>query len=666
MGTLVGVDVGGTFTDFLVAREGGLSLHKRPSTPRDPAQAVLAGLEDLGLLPDEVVHGSTVATNALLERKGARAALITTAGFRDVLLIGRGTRPRLYDLEPQRPPPLIPDALRLELRERVDHQGRVLAAPSPEEVARLLDDAAAAGAESLAVCLLHAYRNPEHERLVAAAARARGLPVSVSHEVLPEYREYERTVTTAVNAYVSPVMSRYLDRLGQELARRGVRSLRVMQSNGGSMAAETAGRLAVRTVLSGPAGGVVGALRVARAAGFDRVITFDMGGTSTDVALCPGVVPEQTETVIGGLPVRTPAVDVHTVGAGGGSLARVDAGGALRVGPESAGADPGPACYGRGTLPTVTDAHVVLGRLRPERFLGGRMLLDAARARAAFADLAAWYGGDPAAAAAAVIRVANHNMERAVRVVSVERGHDPREFALVAFGGAGPLHACDLADALRIPRVVVPRFPGVLSAFGMLAADVARDFSEAVLAPVPEDPAGAGDLARRLEARLAGLEERARREMAAAGEAGGWRAARALDVRYQGQSYELTIPVEAPHPDAFGPAFHQAHRQRYGHAAPGRPLEVVALRLKLWAPGPELAPAPAFPDAGAGPSQVGEATVWFDGPTAAAVHDRDRLRPGDAVAGPALVTQLDATTAIPPGWRGTVDGQGNLILERGS
>ncbi|MEE9285175.1 MAG: hydantoinase/oxoprolinase family protein, partial [Dehalococcoidia bacterium] len=445
MPSVLGIDIGGTFTDFFLIEDGRLRVYKRASTSDDPARGVLDGLAEMDVRPEQVVHGSTVATNAIIERKGARTALISSRGFRDVLVIGRQNRPRLYDLEPERPPPLIPDALRLEADERLDHEGRVLQPLDPAQAEQLLDSLQGQGVESLAVCFLFSFLNPGHERLVAEAARRRGLPVSPSHEVLPEHREYERTSTTVANAYVGPIMARYLSRLQDGLQRRGIGQLRVMASNGGSISPAAAGRLAVRTVVSGPAAGVAGAFALAGRAGFDRIITIDMGGTSTDVSLCPGRILERDETQVGDLPIRGATVDVLSVGAGGGSIARLDTGGALRVGPESAGADPGPACYGRGDEPTVTDAQVALGRIAPEHFLGGRMAIRSELSLRAMEPLAGPFANDPRLAADAVLRVANTNMERALCFVSVERGHDPHLFTLVAFGGAGPLHACDLA-----------------------------------------------------------------------------------------------------------------------------------------------------------------------------------------------------------------------------
>jgi N-methylhydantoinase A len=668
MSSILGVDIGGTFTDFFLWQDGRLSIYKRPSTPQDPSQAVLLGLEETGWRPEEVVHGSTVATNAVLERKGARTALVTTRGFRDVLAIGRQTRPSLYDLEPRRPPPIVPDDLRFEVDERLDFQGRALRALDPSEVEEVLERVTEAGAESLAVCLLFSFQNPAHEETVAAAARRRGLFVSASHEVLPEYREYERTSTTALNAYVAPVVGRYLARLEEGLAAGGVKRLRIMQSGGGSADARTAAALAVRTVLSGPAGGVAGAFAVATQAGFRDVITFDMGGTSTDVCLCPGRIPTSAEAVVGDCPIRTPVVDVHTVGAGGGSIASIDAGGALRVGPESAGADPGPACYGRGSLPTVTDAHLLLGRLLPDRFLGGKLPLSEKRARWAMAGLVGSFGGDALRAAEGVVRVASANMERALRVISVQRGHDPRLFTLVAFGGAGPLHACDLADALSIPRVLVPRYPGVLSAFGMAAADVTRDYSQAFLATLPAD-AGDESLAGRLAAAYEALEQRAGAEMLAEGRPlETLLLERAADLRYAGQSHELTVPVEEPAAAALLGRFHALHQERYGYSDADSAVEVVTLRLRAVSPveGPRLEPLPeGGPDAT--PARIGERSVWFSGgggAVEAAVFDRERLLAGNVLDGPALVLQVDSTTVVPPGWRATVDTWGNLVLER--
>jgi N-methylhydantoinase A len=711
---VLGVDTGGTFTDFyLIADDGAVSVYKRSSTPDDPARAILQGLAEFAGKPAgpglsaafsgegraDLVHGSTVATNAIIERKGARTALITTRGFRDVLAIGRQTRPRLYDLSPQREPPLVPDDLRLEANERLDHRGEALQAIDPAEVETLLEYVQQNAVESLAVCFLFSFLNPEHERLVAEAARKRGIATSASYEVLPEHREYERTSTTVANAYVAPVMERYLSRLEKGARKHGVQRLRVMASNGGSVSPAAAGRLAIRTALSGPAGGVAGAFALAQRAGFERIITLDMGGTSTDVALCPGRVLERDETLVGELPVRGPTVDVISVGAGGGSIARLDEGGALRVGPESAGADPGPACYGRGERATVTDAQVVLGRIAPEHFLGGGMSIDAERSVAALKHIAAPFSGDPRQGAAAVVRVANANMERALRIVSVERGHDSRDFTLVAFGGAGPLHACDLAAALRIPRVLIPLHPGVLSAFGIATAPIVKDLSAAVMVTIEgRSDVGArhaeggveGDVSRILEpaagtervpsasplrgltGMLDELEQRGRKELEAEGFSLAALTTQAfLEMRYAGQSYELSIPVDSLAPEVFPTAFHAAHQERYGHSDANRPVEVVTLRLKLALPAIETRDGKrAMRDGkwpmGKTPGPTGrEREVWFDGEAVRTlVYERTQLRPGARIAGPTVVVQMDSTTVVPPGWRGEVDAMGNLVLER--
>ena len=677
----IGIDTGGTFTDFIWLDEAGqLRLHKEPSTPADPSQAVLAGLAASGATTASVVHGSTVATNALLQRCGARTALIATEGFADVLAIGRQNRPDLYALVPQKPPPLVPDAWRLEARERVTANGEVLVPLDEAALATVLDQLADAGVESVAVCLLFAFLRPEHEQRIGALLAERfgpALHVSLSSDILPEYREFERTATTVINAYVAPLMGRYLTRLAERLAPR---RLEVMQSNGGVISAALAGAQAARTVLSGPAGGVVGARFVAGAAGassagYADVITFDMGGTSTDVALCAGRAPTTTEGEIAGLPLRLPLIDIHTVGAGGGSLAYLDAGGALLVGPQSAGAEPGPAAYHadyaawRAALDghfaagqaTVTDANLVLGRLDARRFLGGQMALHAGSAARAVGALAAALGVSVEQAALAVVRVANATMERAIRRISVERGHDPRRFTLVAFGGGGPLHACELAAELRIPRVLVPLTPGVLSALGMLVAAPARDTSRTVMARL--DGLTAGDIA----AVFAPLRAQARREMADEGHDPAALALRgALDLRYAGQSHELT--VAAP-PDADGAAmaaaFHAAHTARYGYARPEAAVELVTARLTATAAHtpPALPSFPAGPPA-AGEALVGRRAVWFaGGPAESALYDREQLRAGHRLAGPAVVYQYDTTTLIPPGWRAWVDERLNLIVE---
>src|ERR1041384_7733362 len=503
----VGIDTGGTFTDFVYEAAGTINVFKVASTPDDPSRAIAQGLQRIAkesgteLSEIEIVHGTTVGTNALLQRRGARVALVTTAGFEDVIEIGRQARPELYNLNAIKPPPLVPSELRFGVKERVAANGEVLEPLHNEALGRLVEHVQASGCESIAVSLLFSFVDPRHEMAIARALESFGVPLSISHQVLPEYREFERTATVCVNAYLQPLMGSYLTRLSGYAGLRPasardarVPRLRVMQSSGGSISAEAAAQEPVRTILSGPAGGVVGALHAARIAGITNIITFDMGGTSTDVALCDREGMRLTnESIVAGLPVAIPMMDIHTVGAGGGSIARVDEGGSLRVGPESAGASPGPACYGRSLLPTVTDAHAVLGHFGGAGLLGGEFKLDEQRAREAMVkladDLSRVSGKRTSikAAARGVLAVANTNMERALRRISVERGHDPRQFALLPFGGAGGLHAVDLARALRIPTVIVPSAAGALSAIGVLAADVVKDQSRTVMLEVTKE-----------------------------------------------------------------------------------------------------------------------------------------------------------------------------------
>ena len=621
------------------------------------------GLAELPLSPDTVVaHGSTVATNALLERKGARTALVTTAGFEDVLQIGQQARHGLYDLQYQAPEPLAPPDLRLGVLERVDAAGNVLRDLSAEEVRRVAAQLRALEVDAVAVALLFSFLRPEHEeRLRLAFDQLEPRPfISLSSEVLPEFREYERTSTVTVNSYVGPLVSRYLGRM-EELVQR---PLRVMQSSGGGITAALARRQPVRTILSGPAGGVIGATYVAGAAGFAQVITLDMGGTSTDVALCPGRAQTTTSSSVGACPISVPMIDIQTVGAGGGSLVRIDAGGTLLVGPESAGASPGPACYGVGDQATVTDANLLLGRMDPAHFLGGRMALDRERAGAAMDGVATAMGVSREEASMGVVRVANAVVERALRTVSLERGHDPRDFTLVAFGGAGPQHACELAAALAIPRVLVPLYPGVLSALGVAVADVVKDYSRTVMV---RDEAGMAQM----EAAFQALESQGKAEMAEEGfPAEELQLRRWLDVRYRGQSFEL--PVDWPSVDwpneergalqKIAAAFHKVHERRFGYKDEEAPVEVVSVRLSVVAPTvrPPLAQEESAP--GEAP-WTDERPIWFEGgPQPTRAFDRETLRPGHWFRGPGLVFQMDATTVAPPGWLAEVDAYRNLIL----
>lgn len=625
---------------------GRLVVLKLPSTRQDPGRAVLAGLQQLGIADARLHYGTTVATNAVLERHGARVALVTTEGFEDVLEIARQVRPVLYALEPDRPPPLVPRARRFGVRERTLASGQIETALRAGEVARVVSRVRRSGARAVAVCLLHAYANPRHERRLGRALRRAGLHVTLSHELLCEYREYERTVTTVANAFVGPVMTGHLRKLG----RAGRRGLWVMQSNGGLIDAPTAGAEPVRTVLSGPAGGVIGAAARAADSGWRRIITLDMGGTSTDVSFVDGVPATREETLVAQLPLRVPALDIHTVGAGGGSLVRIDEGGALRVGPESAGAEPGPACYGRGSLPTVTDAQLVLGRLVEGELLGGRLRVDRNRARAALQPIARRLGWSLLRTAEGVVSVATATMERAVRAITIERGLDPRSAVLVAFGGAGGLHAADLARSLGIGRVLVPRFPGLLSAWGALTSGVVRDVSRTVRLAAPDDVGLASTLRPLIADARALLCE----------EAGPLTIETSVDVRYEGQGFEITVPAGR----GWRQRFVSAHRRLFGHGEAERRLEVVTSRVR--ARGPRVPPPRDVVPRRAVVRAFDVEPVVFAGRSArTAFFRREGLGVGARLRGPAIVCEYSATTVIPPGWKACVDGQGALLLEDG-
>ncbi len=649
----IGIDVGGTFTDFVYVAGRSVRVLKVPTTAVQ-SQGIVTGLESLEAAADAaIIHGTTTATNALLEMRGARTALLTTKGFADTLAIGRQNRPQLYRLAQQRNAPLVPKAWRFEVLERLAADGTILEALDEDAVREIVIPLKASGIESLAIVFLFSFLDPAHERRAAGILRGHlpDLSLSLSSEILPEYREYERTATTVINAYVQPLVGRYLRRLSDAV---GGRTLWVMQSSGGIIGIRQAARQAARLVLSGPAGGVVGAFGLARQAlGTEapRVLTFDMGGTSTDVSLCPGRIPHTAESTIAGLPLRLPSTWIHTVGAGGGSMARVDMGGVLRVGPESAGAHPGPVCYGRGgTSVTVTDANLVLGRLVAGQFLGGSAApLDITAARNALQELGARLGMGPEEAALGVLRVANATMERALRRVSLERGHDPRNYVLVPFGGAGPLHACDLASALGIRRLLVPRHPGVLSALGLLMADVTDDASQALLSPLADlaaAPSRLDQAVKKLSGRVLGGES-ARLEAF-------------LDLRYRGQSYELETPLALPatseHVEQAGASFHVQHQRRYGYAAPERAVEVTAVRLRGRLPGAKAELA-AEPKAEGTSESMGTCDVWFGGrgPTRVPCYAREALRHGHTIQGPALVVQYDTTLVVAPAWRVRID-----------
>ena len=663
----MGVDTGGTFTDFVFESQGALRIFKLASTPADPSRAITEGLRRIAGMTGaridriEVIHGTTVGTNALLERRGARTALVTTKGFEDVLEIGRQARPALYDLDAVRPEPLVASDLRLGVSERVAASGEVLVELAEESLDKLLKKLKRVRVEAVAVSLLFSFLHPEHERRIERALSTLDVPLSVSHKILPEYREYERTSTVVINAYLQPLMGKYLRRLQREAP-----TLRVMQSSGGSISADVAAREPVRTILSGPAGGVVGALEVARRAGIENIITFDMGGTSTDVALCArGEMRMTREAVVAGMPVAVSIMDIHTVGAGGGSIARVDEGGSLRVGPESAGAVPGPACYGSSELATVTDAHLVLNHFGGAGLLGGEFPLDEERARHVLnrlADEMSEAAGRKVSlreAAQGVLRVVRVQIERALRTISIERGFDPREFSLVPFGGAGGLHAVELARALRIPQVVAPQMAGALSATGALAADVVKDWSRTVMLEADDESDA------KLGRAFAEMEREARSALSHEGfTEKEQRHERLLAVRYKGQSFELEIKWRPR--QRVAESFHEAHLLRYGYAQTENSVEIVSARLRSSGLVAKLKTRHAAEDKGSRRARPAKyANIYFSGRAGerAAVYERDELRAGARLESPCIVTEYSATTLVPEGARASVDAQGNIVIK---
>jgi N-methylhydantoinase A len=676
----VAIDTGGTFTDCVWIDEASnrLCILKVFSTPADPSQAIVEALRQINHQGELILlHGTTVGTNTLLERKGAHTALITTAGFEDAIEIGRQARPKLYDFFFDRVEPLVPADLRFGIEERTASNGEILTAPTPADLQSLASEVKRKRPESIAVCLLFSFANPKNEQAIAEALKPLGVPLSISHQILPEFREYERSSTVVINAYLQPVMQRYLENLERNCRRDVARNFSaathprifVMQSTGGITALRSAAREPVRTVLSGPAGGVVGAVASARASGFERIIAFDMGGTSTDVSLVEGAITTASHAEVAGLAIGVPMLDIHTVGAGGGSLARFDAAGVLRVGPESAGADPGPICYGRGTQPTVTDSNLLLGRLQPTLFLGGDFTLDLDRTRSITRE---WLKQQESSLtlegfAAGVIRVVNATMEKAIRVVSIERGRDPRDFALVAFGGAGGLHACALAESLNIPHVIVPALPGALSALGILVSDVVKDYSRTVLWRV------SGKLPHaELDREFSALKKQAAQDFEEEAWQGRIHYQPSVDIRYGGQGYELNLPFTKN----LQKEFEQEHHRRYGYAHPTREQELVTLRLravvkssrreaKMDHGGTDALVRP--PRASHDSLSALKVPVLFEGKKlATAIHARETLKPGKQYSGPAIITEYSATTVIPPSKRFRLDHAGNLVITVGS
>lgn len=652
----IGVDTGGTFTDFVILDRKGIRIRKIPSSPENPSNAILAGLQ--GLIstdpPISIVHGTTVATNALLERRGGRTALVTTRGFEDILHIGRQTRNGLYRFKPEPRRPLIRRRLCFGIVERTSASGEVLTPVSEADIRQIGEHLRKAKVEAAAVSLINAYANPANERIIRDILIKMGFQVSASSDIIPEHREYERTTAAAVNAYLQPVISLYLSDLEQGLKNA---DLRVMQSNEGSISPATARREPIRTALSGPAGGVVAAHRVARLAGFRQILTFDMGGTSSDVSMIDGRIRRTNEGRIGEFPIRLPMIDIHTVGAGGGSIVHIDRGGSLRVGPQSAGADPGPACYGKGTRPTVTDANLVLGRLSPDFFLGGEMPIHPDRSFRAVKSIADRIGRDVFDTAAGIVAIANANMEKAIRVISIERGIDPRRFTLFSFGGAGGMHAAEMARHLDIDRVLIPKNAGVLSALGLLMAESIKDYSLSLLQTADQvDPDS-------LAAKFRALAEKGTRDM----QKEGFSEQRIhlqtmLDLRYLGQSFEITIPYRNLASSLTD--FHRTHKRVYTYRHSDRPVEIVNLRLKAVGTSRKVR-LQRFPAGGKTPDQARfkDQDIFFQGRMhRASVYDRARLEPENIIPGPALIVDYESTTLLPPAHHLEVDAYLNLIL----
>ena len=653
---IIGVDTGGTFTDFVYKDGDRWGVYKVLSTPANPAQAVLEGLNHIaGRKDKKIIHGSTVATNAILERAGAKCALITNKGFEDIIEIGRQNRTRLYDLAYRKEPHIIPLELRFGLDGRILQTGEELTPldeKTAEDIGLRLNEL---DVESVAVCFLFSYVNPLHEKKIREMLEPFGFQISLSHEILSEFREFERTSTTVINAYVSPKMKRYIGYLIENLGAGD--TLAIMQSNGGSISVETAMKESVRTILSGPAGGAVGAYEIGRMTGYTTLITFDMGGTSTDVSLIDKDLSMTLESGISDYPVKVPMIDIHTVGAGGGSIARLDEAGALKVGPESAGADPGPICYGKGEKITVTDANLYLGRLIPEHFLGGKMALKQERLASYFDKMVKNTQLTPVELAEGILDVTNAAMERAIRVISVERGYDPREFTLFSFGGAGGMHAAFLARLLNIPKVLFPQNPGILSAIGMLLADVIKDYSLTVM----QNQADVNFSS--LSEMFHGIEAKGKKDLQVEGiPKEGIVLERYLDMRYQGQSYEIIVPFDGDYVERF----HELHEKTYGYRNENKTIEIVNIRLRAKGmPGkPEFKKSSTSQEHPSADAILGEKKVVFDHqrmPTK--IIARDKLKTGNRIEGPAVVVEYSSTLVVPPFASAQVDEYGNIVMK---
>lgn len=652
---VIGVDTGGTFTDFIYIKDGKTGILKILSTPDNPAKAVIEGVNKIALQERKnIVHGSTVATNAVLEKKGAKVALITNKNFEDVIEIGRQNRTELYNLHYRKNPPLVDRNLRFGIKGRITKTSEEIEDIDISEIEKLISKLKVLNVESVAVSLLFSFLNPEHEKEIKEILEKNNFPVSVSHEIVPEFREYERTSTTVLNAYVLPKMKNYIFYLENNLNKDDI--LRIMQSNGGSISAKTVEKEPIRTILSGPAGGVVGAKTIANLAGFEKIITFDMGGTSTDVSLIDKELSISTESHIEGYPIKVPTIDIHTVGAGGGSIAYLDEGGSLNVGPESAGADPGPICYGKGEQITVTDANLFLGRLLPDHFLGGKMELHVDQVIKHFKNMSKKLNLTEIQLAEGILEIANIKMEKALRTISIERGFNPQEFTLVSFGGAGGLHAVFLAKMLNISKVLIPQNPGILSAVGMVLSDIIKDYSMTVM--LSEKNTDYYHLSTLFNL----LEKKAVEEIQKEGiSPEKITINRYLDMRYKGQSFEITVPFSKD----FIKEFHQAHQKLYGYKNPDREVEIVNIRIRGIGETDKFSiqKYPLKSEKISPEAILDERDVVFERKSMKTkIIDRDKLEPGNRIEGNAVIVEYSSTTVIPPYATVFVDQYKNLVI----
>ncbi len=655
---IISADTGGTFTDFVYVKDGKFKILKVLSTPENPAKAVLKGKDIIApKILGKLIHGSTVATNAVLERKGAKTAIIMNRGFEDIIEIGRQNRPELYNLFVKRPEHLVNSPLRFGVPGRISKRGAIIEPFDLEEARKVAGQLYELKVESVAICFLFSFVNPIHElamRDVILEISKNPIVCSLSHEIMPEFREFERCSTTVVNAYVQPIMKNYIEKLEKNI---GDKNLVIMQSNGGRISSTTASKEPVRTILSGPAGGAVGAFEISKKAGYDKIISFDMGGTSTDVSLINGQLPINVESTVSNYPLKVPMIEIHTVGAGGGSIAYVDKGGALKVGPLSAGADPGPICYGTGNEITVTDANLYLGRLIPEQFLGGTMPLAKTRLERYFSNLSKQTGLSKVKLAEGICDIANTVMEKAIRVISVDRGYDPSEFSLCSFGGAGGMHACFLADLLNIPRVLIPKDAGTLSAKGMLLADCIRDYSKTIMVdyPIPKET---------LNNEFQELRKRAIDDLSIEGiRTNDIFIKQFVDMRYKGQSYELIVEYDNDIRDSFD----KAHEKRYGYSNKDKACEIVNVRIRAYGKNekPILDKQKHLNNAVDKDAFLLTKDCVFDGLVVATnVFDRSKLQFGNQLNGPLIIVEYSSTIVIPPSRTVRVDAYGNLIVEK--